>query len=73
MLDSFDILNIQEIFYHDVITVTSSLVTLVKGCNVPLLHVKQTRIGVDKCARARNFPLFLFLVLSKPKKKSFKV
>ena len=67
--DIFDILSNPEEFHYDVINVTSSLVTLVAGYCVPWLHVKQTRIGVDKWHRIGTFPL-LRLVLQRRKSSS---
>ena len=58
--DIFDILRILEVFYQDVIIMTSSKVNLITGYCVPWLHVKQTRIGVDKWRRISIFPLLDF-------------
>ena len=48
--DIFYIRSIPETFYYH-------LDTLVTGYCVPWLHVKQTRIGVDKCCRTPVFSL----------------
>ena len=57
----FHILSILEVSHSDVIIVImSSLVTLVTGCCVPWLHVKQTRNGVDNCAWIPVFHLLMF-------------
>ena len=55
--DIFDILRILEVFYQDVIIMTSSKVNLITGYCVPWLHVKQTRNGVDKWRSIGVFPL----------------
>ena len=58
--DIFGILSIPEIFHHNVITLTSLLVTLVTWYCVPWLHVKQTWNGVDKCNQISFFPPLFF-------------
>ena len=50
--DIFYIHSIPEMLYYH-------LDTLVTGYCVPCLHVKQTRIGVDKCFWIGNFPLLI--------------
>ena len=60
----FDLFSVAADVIHDVICQynisysMSSLVTLVRGCCVSWLHVKQIRIGVDKC---RWIPVSLYL------------
>ena len=56
MSDIFDLLNILEMLYYH-------MDTLATGYCIPWFHVKQTRIGIDNCARIGDFPLLLKLNL----------